>query len=447
MDWQYQLAELAEMVGAPAPAATTAFRDISTDSRTIQPGTVFFALSGERFDGAEFVGDAFSKGACAAVTAKAHGAGPCIVTEDPLAALQRFAAKHRARYKIPLLALTGSCGKTSTKDLIAAVLGTKYRVVKTQGNLNNEIGCPLSLLHIDDGTDFAVIEMGANHVGEIANLCAIAQPTEAAITLVAPAHLEGFGSIENVAKAKGEIVENLGDNGVFYVNNDDAWCRRIAQHFAGRKVRFGKQGDVALKACDFDANGEMRLDLDPVGVLRLPLFCAAHASNVMLAVAAGLEHGVTDFEAPLRDAAAKTSRFCIVQAGGLEIIDDTYNANPASVKAALDALRMRPGGGARIVALGDMLELGESARRLHAETGEYVGQSGASHLFARGDFAQAVVDGARAAGVIQAEVINDHADMAHAIAAVAKPGDILLVKGSRGMQMEKVVQSLQELAG
>lgn len=447
MGWRYSLKELADMVGAPAPAGDAVFHDVSTDSRTIEPGAVFFALSGERFDGTKFVADAFAKGACAAVTTTRHEAGPCILVGDPLAALQRFAAAHRVRYELPLLALTGSCGKTSTKDFIAAVLGTKCNIVKTQGNLNNEIGCPLSLLRLGEDTDFAVIEMGANHMGEIAHLCELAKPTEAAITLIAPAHLEGFGSIENVAKAKGEIVEGLGTDGLFYVNQDDERCRRIAEGFAGRKVRFGKQGDVALRSWDFDDKGEMCLDIDPVGALRLPLYCAAHASNVLLAVAVGLEHGVSEFEAPLREAAAQTTRFRIVDVGGVEVIDDTYNANPASVRAALDTLRVRPSNGKRIVALGDMLELGESARRLHAEIGEYAGSVGVAHVFARGDFARDVVEGARAAGVSHAEVIQDHGGMARAVAAIAQPGDVLLVKGSRGMEMERVIQSLRDLAG
>src|SRR5690606_11767586 len=209
------------------PGRAVTFEAVSTDTRTLAPGQVFFALSGENFDGNRFVGEAFAKGAAAAVVREAAGDGPCLVVPDPLKALQAFAAYHRNRYPIPLFALTGSCGKTGVKDLTAAVLGSRWNVVKTPGNLNNDIGCPLSLLRIDEKTDMAVIEMGANHAGEIAELCRIARPTESAITLVAPAHLEGFGTVENVARAKAEIVEGLPGDGTFYVNADNPWCVKI----------------------------------------------------------------------------------------------------------------------------------------------------------------------------------------------------------------------------
>ncbi len=445
MSWSYRLGELAEAIGVEKSSDDVSFKAVSTDTRTLAPGAVFFALTGESFDGNRFVAEAFAKGACAVVTRDAGDAGPCLAVPDPLAALQAFAAHHRAQYGIELLALTGSCGKTGTKDLIAAVLAPACRVVKTQGNLNNEIGCPLSLLQIDGETDVAVIEMGANHPGEITRLCELARPTASAITLVAPAHLEGFGTIENVARAKAEIVDALPESGTFYVNTDNVWCVRIAESFAGKKVRFGSTGDVVLESCEPDADGGFRLRIAPIGELRLPLACRAHASNVLLAIAVGLEHGITEFEGPLGEACAASSRFKVLRIGAFEVLDDTYNANPASVAAALETLGERPATGVRIAVLGDMLELGDAAADLHYEVGELAGRNGVDRLFVRGDFADAVVAGARAAGVGHAEAIQEHEAMASAVWEAADAGSVVLVKGSRGMKMEGVIQGIEEL--
>jgi len=443
MDWRHTVDELAGVIGAASPAAgATAFGRVSTDTRRLEPGDVFFALKGERFDGNRFVGEAFARGAAAAVTTADHDGGTCLVVDDPLDALQHFAAFHRAQYDVPVIALTGSCGKTTAKDLIAAVLGTRYTVAKTPGNLNNDIGCPLSLLEIGDKTDVAVIEMGANHTGEIAALCRLAQPNEAAITMVGPAHLEGFGTVENVASAKAEIVEALGPKGVFYVNVDDPWCRHIAERFSGQQVRLGSSGEVVLEACAFTGPGEMRLDIAPVGELRLPLACRAHAVNVLLAVAVGLRHGVREFQRPLRKACGDLARFKVVVIGPLVVIDDTYNANPASMAAALEALAEWPGQGTRMAALGEMLELGDAAAGLHRDVGERAAQLGVSHLLATGPHARDVV---AAAEGVQAEVIDDPQAIAQAVYRLARPGDMLLVKGSRGMRMERVIEALREL--
>ena len=419
MAWQHTLQELAEAIGASVPreAMGVRFSCVSTDTRALPAGAVFFALQGQRFDGEAFVEEAFQRGACAAVTRFAHSVGLCLVVGDSLAALQAFAAAHRRQYSLPIIAVTGSCGKTMAKDLTAAVLSTRYRVASTQGNFNNEIGCPLSLLRIADETERAVIEIGANHLGEIARLCTLAMPSESAITMIAPAHLEGFGSLENVARAKGEIVERLPVNGTFYVNTDDPWCARLGESFSGTKIRFGQRGDVRLESCVPDGRCEMRLRIAPVGLLQLPLVCRAHASNVLLAVAVGLHHGIAEFEGPLRQALTSSSRFKLIEIGGLEVVDDTYNANPASMTAALRTLAERPGG-AKIAALGDMLELGEAAPGLHREVG------------------------ALAAGVARAEVLRDHETMAKTILQDAKAGDVVLVKGSRAMKMERVIERL-----
>lgn len=445
MPWQYTLTRLAQIVGASRPAADTAFSSVATDTRRMRPGDLFVALRGPNFDADDFVPEAFRLGAVGALCRRPHPEGPCILADDPLRALQAFAAFHRAQMDIPVLAITGSCGKTTAKDFTIAVLGSRFIVAGTEGNLNNEIGCPLSLLRMDAATEFAVLELGANHPGEIAALCRLARPDESAITIIAPAHLEGFGSIDAVARAKGEIVDALPQGGCFYVNTDNEWCMRIAARYSGEKVRFGTSGDVVLRSCAFAPSGEMLLDIDPLGRLRLPLAVRAHAVNVLLAVAVGLRHGIDEFEGPLREACARMTHFRIERLGPLEVLDDSYNANPASMAAALQALADRPSPGARFAALGEMLELGDAARELHREIGALAGAASVAHLYTRGPHAADMADAARAAGVREAEVLEDHSAMAEAIAAQARPGDVLLVKGSRGMHMEKVIEALRIL--
>jgi len=327
------------------------------------------------------------------------------------------------------------------------VLAAKYRVTKTEGNFNNEIGMPLSLLRLDGNTQMAVIEMGANHLGEIAGLCALARPTESAITTIGQAHLEGFGSIEKVAEAKSEIAAALRPDGRFYVNTDDERCRRIGEQCRARKIYFGREGDVAIRDCGFDDDGQMRIKLDPVGELRLPLPSRALATSVALAVAIGLQHGITEFQRALHDAALHARRFRVLRLGPLTVLDDSYNANPTSVRAALEALSERKVSGRRMAALGDMLELGAQSAALHREIGEKAAACGVERLLVRGAFAQAMADGARAAGVPSVEVLDAHEAMADVIAADAVEGDCLLVKGSRGMRMEKVIECLASRYG
>ncbi len=449
MSWKYTLGELAGAVGAVLPTGLGefTFSGVSTDTRTLRPGDVFFALSGDNFDGNTFVPLAFEKGAVAAVCERPIPGGPCIVVEAPLRRLQDFAAWHRLRCSANVIAITGSSGKTTAKDLIAAVLASKYPVVKTQGNLNNDIGCPLSLLQLEETTRHAVIEMGANHAGEIAGLCRIARPDEAAVTIVAPAHLEGFGSIEGVARAKAEIVAGLTHGGMFYVNVDNPWCLAMAKEYGGPKMYFGAHGDVVLRNCFFDDAEEMVLDIDPVGVLRLPLAVRAHSTNVLLAVAVALRHGIEEIEAPLRAACAGLSRFKTLKVGPLTVLDDAYNANPASMAAALEALADRRVAGARMAALGEMLELGAAAGDLHREVGRAAGRFGVKHLFAYGPHGADTAAGAAEAGVPHAEALDDHDAIASAVFRAAAPGDALLVKGSRGVRMETVIEALKRLYG
>ena len=444
MTWSYSIADVAAILGVPAPDTESVCTGVSTDTRTLQPGDVFFALSGERYDANDYLEEAFGKSASAVVAQRTSVAGPSMVVMNSLQALQQFAAYHRRRFSIPVFALTGSCGKTGTKDMIAELLSTKYATLKTRGNLNNEIGCPLTLLQMDSETRAAVIEMGANHIGEIERLCTLARPTAAGITLIAPAHLEGFGSLEKVAQAKAEIVFGLAPDGTFFVNMDDPLCVRIGEQFSGNTVKYGAGGEVYLRSLRFAEDGEMVAEVAPVGRLRLPLYSESHAQNVLLAVAAGIFCGVTEFEAPLRAACVGGNRCGLFRVGPLEVIDDTYNASPRSVAAALEMLARRPSAGRRIAALGSMLELGADADALHREAGRKAGEWGVSAVFSRGPHGEALVGGARDAGVREAAVVEDHGAMARRIAELAEPGDVLLVKGSRGMRMERVIEELKK---
>jgi UDP-N-acetylmuramoyl-tripeptide--D-alanyl-D-alanine ligase len=301
-------------------------------------------------------------------------------------------------------------------------------------------------LHIGSETKFAVIEMGANHTGEIAQLCRMARPVESAVTMVGPAHLEGFGDIAAVARAKSEIMEALPGDGCFYVNADDAFCAAMGERFPGEKVFFGKRGDVALESLHFDDSGEMVLHIAPIGQLRLPLMVRAHSINVLLAVAVGLRHGIADFEEPLRAACKSASRFKVIQLGSCTLLDDTYNANPASMKAALEALADYSGK-RKIAVLGDMFELGEAAACLHAEVGTVAAQQGIDCLFSLGAYAKDMVGSASAAGIPEAFAFENHESLAAAIQEHAEAGDTILFKGSRGMKMELIIQQLQSAVG
>lgn len=445
MSWSYTLAELATAAGGATNAPDVRVSGLSTDTRKLKPGQLFFALKGDNYDANNFLDQAYAQGAVAVVTNRRDVSSPAITCEDPLDALQRIAAWHRNRFNIPVLGITGSVGKTTTKDFTAALLASRFNVVKTPGNLNNAIGCPLSLLDLQEDTGFAVIEMGANHAREIAELCLLARPTESVITLVGATHVEGFGgTLDHVAKAKAEIAEGLQPGGRFYVNTDNPWCVKIGEAHEGPKVYFGSRGDVRLEACTPTPEGGMILDIAPIGRMHLPLSVPAQAASVVIAVAVGLQHGLTQFEEPLRQACLAAPRFRVSTIGPLKVFDDSYNASPPSMRAALAALALHQGG-RRFAALGDMFELGPMADAAHAELGEDAARHGVDQLFTLGAQAGRVADAARAAGLAGAAAYESHEAIARAVLDVAQPGDALLVKGSRGMRMEGVIKALENL--
>lgn len=432
---------------------------VSTDTRSLVPGQVFIALVGEHFDGHEHIDAAFAAGASAAIVergspvlaARVSGrtyTGPLLVVDSPLRALGRLARWHRRRFDIPVVAVTGSAGKTTAKEMIAAVLGTRYTVLTTPDNENNEIGVPRALLGLTPAHGAAVIEMGARHTGDIAYLCRIAQPTIGVLLNIGTAHLEVFGSVERVAKAKGELLDFIVDESyVALVNADDCVIAGEAMRTKGRLLGFGwsRESHFSGEGLVLDQEGCGHFSLQNTSFhLRIPGRHNAH--NALAAAAAGVQCGISlsQAAAALADFEPVSMRSEILRKGGIRVINDCYNANPGSVRAALDLMAEMPADGRRIAVLGDMLELGEDAAALHEEIGRYA----AAHvdvLLGTGPLSTHMVQGALAAGLPtgQAEHFIDRDSLMRRLKCTAGPGDVVLVKGSRGMQLEAVVDQLQ----
>ncbi len=444
MSWKYTLGELAKVVGGKLNGkGDEEFSGISIDTRTIQKGNVFFALPGTKVDGHQFGQEAISKGAVAVVVSKDVPL-PSISVADTLQAIQRFARWHRTNLKAQIFAITGSCGKTTSKELIAAILAKKYKITVSKGNYNNELGCPLSLLQMDEDTDWGVLEMGAGKPGDIAELCAIAYPDESAITTIAPSHLERLGSVDGVAREKANIAKCLPPWGYFYVNTDDPYCVSIANRIFANKIYYGKNGNVVLKSFQQISTESMEADIEPIGKLRLPLCSRSLLSNFLLAIAIALKHGITIEEKTLFDAYQRVGRIKTYQIGHFHIIDDCYNANPISMKSALEFLSFSAPEGFRCAVLGDMLELGEESDKYHYLLGKEAGNLGVDILFVYGNYAKDVEKGAVEAGIKNVFICSSHEEIVDKIIKTLQPETWILVKGSRGMTMEKVIKQLTE---
>jgi len=430
----------------------TEIHGVSTDTRSIRGGDLFVALEGERHDGHDFVAEAAGKGAAAVMVSESR---PVVVepevavlaVPDTLGALQKFARWHRRGFQGPVLGITGSCGKTTVKELVAAVLGVKFQVAKTPLNFNNEIGVALSVLGISDRTEVAVIELGTSAPGEISMLCDIAKPNRALITNIGRAHLEGFGTVEAVAEEKGNLVKSLDEQGTFYVNADDPFCAKIAHGFPGKCVTFGEATEAQWRVVMF----KMGLDgtpstftVEPLGLFTTQLFGRHSILNAAAAAVIGKDFGLSadQVQAGLGEAELPPMRMRIVNKGGRTFLNDAYNANPESMRAATEALVSWQGAGRKIAVIGDMLELGEATVSEHKELGEFIGGAGVDVLIVLGQFAQHVAEGAAEGGLTAdaVKVGGDHAEVARLLAEASASGDVILVKGSRGAAMEKVLE-------
>ncbi|MGE0593733.1 MAG: UDP-N-acetylmuramoyl-tripeptide--D-alanyl-D-alanine ligase [Vicinamibacterales bacterium] len=432
---------------------------VSIDSRTLEPGDFFVALRGERFDGHGFLADAFSQGAAAALveTGVAVPALPAeagvVEAADTTRALQDLAHAVRTASGARVVAITGSAGKTTTKDALAEMLSTRFVVVKNKGNLNNHIGLPLSLMQLREGADIAVMELGMNHPGEIGRLVAIAEPDVRVWTNVGDAHLGFFESADAVADAKAEILEGAAAETLLVCNADD---RRIAARtggFPGRVLTFGQSGDAWLRATDVASLGVngMRATVSASGqsaVVETSLIGSGSLMNVLAAATAALSFGVSLTE--VRDVAARlrpADRRGVVHRlhDDIALVDDSYNSSPSALRQSLDVLaaeRTRP---RRLAVLGEMLELGVHAERLHAECGVAAVAAGVSLLVVVGGAAaDAMAEAALAAGMPPSDVMrfSDSTVAAAEVPALVRAGDVVLVKGSRGLMMDRVVDAV-----
>jgi len=455
----FTLEEIAEatggsMKGAPGAVAV----GVSTDSRAVSQGELFVPLRGERFDGHDFVNAAAERGVGIFIVDQSWAAShplpagsSAVVVPDTLRALGDLAAWHRRRFKITVVAITGSNGKTTTKEMLARILSQTGPGLKTEGNLNNLIGLPLTLLRLTGKERWAVLELGMSAFGEIDRLAEIAAPDLGIITNAFPAHLETLGSVEGVARAKGELFLRLKPGSFAVYNVDDPLVSQCATPLDVRRLTFGLRGAEVSSASitSLGKRGEsftLRLPHEEQPV-HLCAFGRHNVYNALAAAAAAHALGVSGvmIRLGLEEFTPYDKRFQLEELSGVVLIDDSYNANPASMAAALATLGEVREEGRACAVLGDMLELGAGAEAAHRDLGRLVAGS-VERLYLMGDFAKVVAEGAQAAGLDPAAIMvaADHAELSRELLAWVKPGDCVLVKGSRGMQMERVAQALRD---
>ncbi len=429
----------------------------SIDSRTLKQGDLFFAIKGERFDGHEFAGAALKSGAIAAVVRRdyfnaAEFRQGLIAVEDPLAALQRLALAVRKLWGRCLVGVTGSAGKTTTKEAIAHVLAAKSRVLKSEGNLNNQYGLPLQLLRLEPEHEVAVIEMGMNHAGEIAALCKIAEPNVGVVTNVAPVHLGFFESVREIAHAKYELIQSLPRGGTAVLNTDDEYVSQFGRDFHGKVVMFGIEHSADVCAENIAERGEAgsEFDLAIGGVrerVRLPLLGRHNIYNALAAAAVGSQRGIAPSEmaAALATLQPAEKRGQVLHVAGATVINDCYNSNPKALEAMIDALVSLPAK-RRIVVAGEMLELGSAAEALHFDCGAHAAKKRIDMLLGVRGAARKIVEGAHAGGLISADYVETPEEAGEWLAATARAGDAVLLKASRGVRLERALEKWQSLS-
>jgi UDP-N-acetylmuramoyl-tripeptide--D-alanyl-D-alanine ligase len=444
------LSKAAAAINANLIGDDVVFNGCSTDSRTIENGNLFIALSGENFDGHDYVSVAEERGASSLMLEKeVNHVKPVLQVENSRRAMGLLAKTWRDELSIPLVAITGSNGKTTVKEMITSILSEISEVHATSGNLNNDIGVPLTLFGLDKKHQYAVVEMGANHPGEIEWLSSIARPNVAVITQCAPAHLEGFGSVEGVARAKAEIYSGLQSNGTAIINVDDEYAnfwQKTCEHL--KQFSFGIKSETAnVTAKDIKVLTEknsiqfiLHSEKESIDIV-LPLFGEHNVMNALASAACclSLDVPLSSIKAGLEKMSPVKGRLQVKSGKkGSRIIDDTYNANPTSLGAALKVLGQYKG--SRYLVLGDMGELGETAIQLHKEAGELAKQAGVDKLFVIGDLS---INAVQSFGQ-DAQHFNSHDELGKTLLDSINKNTTILIKGSRSMQMEKVVNALVE---
>ncbi len=442
-----KVAEFISAAGEFAPQETV--RGYSIDSRTVEAGQLFFAVKGERLDGHDYVEQALEKGAAAAVVRKDQvgrypGKTQLLAVEDTLVAMQTLATAVRKLWGKPLIAVTGSAGKTTTKEAIAHVLSARFRVLKSEGNFNNHFGLPLMLLKLEPEYDVAVIEMGMSHAGEIRALAKIAQPEIGVVTNVAAVHLEFFDSLAGIARAKYELIESLPANGTAMLNADDEYVSQFGRGFKGKVVMYGMRATADVRAEKIQSKGTEGTEFDVVvGGVReralLALVGEHNVRNALAAVAVGLERGLKPSEAigALSTLEPAEKRGQVLQMGNITVINDCYNSNPKALEAMVDALATMAAT-RRIVVAGEMLELGPSGEELHRQAGKHIAEKKIDVLVGVRGLAQSMVEAAKG---IRGEFVASAEEAGEWLAREARDGDVILLKASRGVKLEKALET------
>lgn len=466
---QWTIEKVARALGAEIPAGLdpmARLAGVSIDSRTVGRGELFFAIHGPRHDGHGFVAAALGAGAAAAVVARDRfGEYPSeiqrriLAVPETLAALQQLAHEIRIAWGGRVAAVAGSVGKTTTKEILAALVAARFRVLKTEGNLNNEYGLPLTLAKLEPEHEAAVLELGMSHTGELAALTKIAAPRVGVVTRVAVEHLEFFASIEEIAAAERELIENLpGGDSVAVLNADDARVAAFAKVAPGRVITFGLNfASADFRATQIESRGVFGSAFtieagEPATRVELSLAGRHNVANAIGAIAAASIWGITAEDAaeilPKMKPAAMRGE--ILRLGDdLVVINDCYNSSPSAMATMLDLLATTPGVRRRIVAAGEMLELGESSAQLHREVGRDAARRGLDWIIGVRGHAAEMIEGAIAAGYPQkrTKIFADSSEAAKFLAEFVQPGDLLLVKGSRGVRMERIVEAISAQHG
>lgn len=430
-------------------------KGVSIDSRKINENEIFFAIKGENFDGHNFVDEVFSKGASVAVIENSKKdkflskGYPLIIVPDTIKALGELANIYRKKFKVKVIGLTGSNGKTTTKEMIAKVLSSKFTIIKTEGNLNNTIGVPLNLFRLNNKHELAVIELGINNFGEMQTLCEIAEPDFGLITNIGHAHIEFLKSRENIAKEKGELFQFLRKkNGFVFVNNDEPLIKNQAKGMK-RKLTFGfsSKSDVKGKIISLNGFAQPTLKVSYKGkseVVNLQTFGIHTAQNALCAAAVGLKFGISlkQIKKELETFQSYDKRMQIINVGKYTIINDAYNANPDSMKMAIQTLGLMNGYLEKLAVLGDMLELGEFSKKFHRELAHYLSENQIKKVFFFGELTKISFDEAKKMNLI-ARYFKSKKELVDEIIKTMPEGSLILLKGSRKMKMEEIIEYLK----
>lgn len=424
-------------------------KGIVIDSRQIEPGYIFVATKGERVDGHQFIPDVFAKGAMAVIceVLPEEDLGPCILVKDSFMALKQAAAFYRQQLDIRVVGITGSVGKTSTKEFVASVLSEKYKVHKTAGNYNNEVGLPLTIFGIQEDDQIAVLEMGINTFGEMHRLSEVAKPDICVMTNIGQCHLENLIDRDGILRAKSEIFDFMNPKGTVVVNGDDDKLATIHEVYGKAPVTFGMNKQNAIWADHIENRGllgscaDIHMGDDVVHAI-IPLPGEHMIYNAMAAAAVALQFGMSKEEiaAGISHVEAVAGRSHLVEAGDKVIIDDCYNANPVSMKAAIDLLATAPG--RKVAILGDMFELGENEKAMHGEVGEYAAEKGIDLILCVGELSEAMYQEAVGSGG-NAKYYETREALEAVLNEILQPGDTVLVKASHSMAFENLVKCIQ----